>query len=54
MIQSGCSLSFMNETFFGAQVLGKTRGQKLERYSSLELGVLGLVDYAHATSAELL
>ena len=45
---------FALEPLEGLTVLGKVLRQELERYQAAELGVLGLVDDAHASPAQLL
>jgi len=53
MVESRGSTSFTPETFQCLRVSGYVIRQELERNETAELGVLGLVNDAHAAAAEL-
>ena len=53
VIEGGGGLGLALEALQGLMVLGHIIGQELERYETVELGVLGLVDHAHAAAAQL-
>ena len=54
MIQGGCRLGFALETGQGLRVAGNFRGQKFEGNETVQAGVFGLVNHAHAATAQLL
>ena len=54
VIQSGSGLGFASKAFQRLVVFRKFLGQELERDKPMELGVLGLIDHAHAAATELL
>ena len=51
VIQRRSGARFALESLDGNAVRGGTWGKELERYNPAKLGVLGLVDLAHATAA---
>ena len=53
MIQRGGGLRFALETLEGLRVTGDFVGQELEGDETVQPGVFGLVDHAHAAAAEL-
>ena len=53
MVQSGSGLRFALKALEGLRVVGYIVGQELQGDEAAELGVLGLVDDAHAAAAEL-
>jgi hypothetical protein len=53
VVQHRGGARFAFETFESLRVQGEAVGQELERYKAAELGVLGLVDHAHPSAAEL-
>jgi hypothetical protein len=54
MIESRCSLRFMNETLFGFFVSCEIRRKEFECDGSLEGGVFGFVHHTHASNTKLL
>jgi hypothetical protein len=52
VIECGGSLRLALEPFQGLPVLGEFFGQELQGDGALELGVLGLIDHAHAAATE--
>ena len=53
MIERRGSARLAAETFQKLMILGKLLRQELERHTSAELRVLGLVDHAHAARTQL-
>jgi hypothetical protein len=53
MVQSGGGTGFTSETFQRLRVSGNVIRQELERNETTQFGVLGLVNDAHAATAEL-
>ena len=54
MIQLGQQLRFAAKTLHAAAVMGEGVGKNFDRNLSVQLRVLGSVDYAHTTFAELI
>src|SRR6478736_3559433 len=52
--QARCGLGFTAETLQSLGVLGEFFRQEFQGYKTVEAGVFGLVDDAHAATAELL
>jgi hypothetical protein len=44
----------MYEALFGVGIKGEVRWQELEGNGAIEVGVLGLVDYTHPSTAKFL
>ncbi len=53
MVQRGSGASFAAEALDGLRILRDIVGKKFERDTASEPGVLGLIDYAHASAANL-
>ncbi len=53
MIERGGRFGFAAETFQGLPVLREFFGQEFQRDEASEAGVLGFIDHAHATAAQL-
>jgi len=54
MVERGGRLGLALEAFEGLKVRGKLLREELEGDESVQLGVLSLIDYTHATTPELL
>ena len=54
MVESRCGLGFTLKTGKSLGVFGYFIGQEFQSHKPVQPGVLGLVDDAHATAAELL
>ena len=53
MVQRRCGLRFAPKSRQGLGIAGHFVGQKLQRDKAVQARVLGFVDHAHATAAEL-
>ena len=53
MIQCRRGAGFAQEALISLLILGDVVGQKFEGDESVQLGILGPVDYTHATTAQL-
>jgi hypothetical protein len=51
MVESRCSLGFVDEAFFGFWVEGQFRWKELESNVTVEFEVLSPVDHSHTTAA---
>ena len=54
MIEGGCGVTFALEATKRLRIIGEVIREKLEGNEAVEASVLGLVDHAHTTAAELL